>query len=396
MRIVEVAITPVNIPLEAPIRWAWGVRTGVTRNVVQIRTDDGLEGLGETMGGDAIGSLARKLGASMIGADPFALETILARFQLTGYFQGYGGLAAIGGLEMALWDLMGKGTARPVCDLLGGRFRDEVAFSAYVFYRYADGPTGGETSPEEIVDYCQRWRERAGFRVWKLKAGVFSPRHDLEVLRAMRRALGDDAELRVDPNAVWTPQTTLRMRPEFEAIGLEYLEDPTWGLDNMATLRRDIPIPFATNMCVVDFDQIPLAVRLRAVDVVLGDAHKWGGLAAVKKLAAICEAFGLGLSLHSGVELGISTAANLHLAASTPHLRYAVDSHALHQADDIVEGGPPRFRNGGLPVPTAPGLGVALDPDRFARAVELHKRQGDLGSVGDPRRPDFVPAKQLA
>lgn len=395
MRVTAVEITPVNIPLEAPIRWAWGIRTGVTRNIVRVQTDVGIEGLGETMGGESIAGLVRQLSPILIGANPFDLETILYRYQLTSYFHGYNGLAAVAALEMALWDIMGKASNRPVCELIGGQYRREVPFSAYVFYRYQVDGRGGETSPEEVVSYCRRWQQKAGFKVWKLKAGVFAPEHDLAVLRAMRETLGKEAQLRVDPNAVWTPQTTLRLRPAFEDVDLEYLEDPTWGLEAMARVRKEIRVPLATNMCVVDFDQVPLAVRLGAIDVVLGDVHKWGGILAVKKLAAACETLALGLSLHSGCELGISTAAHLQLAASTPYLRYAVDTHYIHQADDVIQGGPFTFRNGALSVPTGPGLGVALDPDRFEFYAELHRKEGHLGSVGDPMRPEFIPAKQL-
>lgn len=394
MKIVSVNISAVNIPMTVPIRWAWGVRSGVTRTVIQIETDDGLVGLGETMGGQAIRDLCRQLGTRLPGRDPFDLEPILADWQLAGYFQGYAALAAIGGLEMALWDLKGKAVDLPLSKLLGGKVRDRVEISAYVFQTYESERFPAVETAQEVVDFCLDWRERAGFRTWKFKAGVMSPEHDLEVLAAMREALGPEAALRVDPNGVWTPQTTLRMRPALEELDLEYLEDPTWGLESMARLRREIPIPMATNMFVVEFDQIPLNVRLGGVDIILGDVHKWGGILAVKRLAGICETFGFGLSLHSGCELGISLAANVHLAATTPALRYAIDSHGLYQDGDIVAVDGLDYVDGAVSVPDGPGLGVSLEPDLFAECVERHRVEGDCPSQGDIRRPDFVPARQ--
>ncbi|MCL5076207.1 MAG: hypothetical protein M1136_11275 [Chloroflexi bacterium] len=395
MTIRNVVVTPVNIPLEAPIRWAWGVRTGITRNIIRVMTDDGLVGLGETMGGGEIRTISDRLGREIIGENPFNLEKILSRFQLTPYFSGYGGLAAIGGLEMALWDLMGKATGRSLYELIGGLYRSQVPFSAYVFYRYPGDQGGGETTPEEIVAYCQELIKRYGFSVLKLKGGVFPPEHDVATVKALRETFGKSVQIRVDPNGVWSPQTSLRIGQQLLEYDLEYLEDPTSGIEGMARLRRDLPIPLATNMCVVDFEQIPQAVRLSAVDIILGDPHKWGGIWATKQLAAVCRTFQLGLSLHSGVELGISTAAYLHIAASTPQIAYAIDAHYHHQVDDIIVGGKLNYVNGCMTVPSGPGLGVELDEDKFRYYAELHTREGVLSAIKDPRRPDWVPGRTL-
>lgn len=394
MKITSFKVVPVNVPLKAPIRWAWGIRTGVTRNIIFLQTDEGIEGIGETMGGAGIYNLIQDMGKKLIGRDPSHYEPILAQFQLVPYFSGYNGLAALGGLEMAMWDLVGKGRGCPVYELLGGAVRTEIQHSAYVFMRYRSGDQGGETTPAQIAEWCRDLMRESGFSVLKVKAGVMPPEHDVAILQALRAEFGDKVKLRVDPNGVWTPETTLRLRNAFLELGLEYLEDPTWGLEPMARLRQEIPIPFATNMCVVDFEHIPTALKLGAVDVILADAHKWGGLWATKKLGVICEAFQLGLSLHSGCELGISTVANLHLGACIPKMTYAIDTHYMHLQDDIIEGGLLTFRNGALKVPDGPGLGVALDPDRFERYAELHRKEGHLGSVGDPMNPSFVPAKQ--
>jgi glucarate dehydratase len=118
---------------------------------------------------------------------------------------------------------------------------------------------------------------------------------------------------------------------------------------------------------------------MRSVDIVLGDLHEWGGLSNTKKLQATCEVFQLGFNLHSGGELGISTAAYLHIAASMPALPHALDSHRHHQAGDIVRDGVIDYTPAGtMRVPTGPGLGVELDPEKFARYAEAHRREGDI------------------
>jgi len=395
MRVSSVEITPVNIPLKAPIRWPWGIRTGITRNIVKVHTDNGLVGYGETMGGTQIESLMKGMAESIIGSNPFDLELILSKFQLTSYFSGYAGLAAIAGIETALWDVMARSVDKPLYELLGGLYRSRVPFSAYVFYRYPGVEEGGETTPDEIVGFCKRLVSDYGFSDIKLKGGVFAPNHDIDTIAAIRQEFGDDMGLRIDPNAVWSPSTALEVSRKLLEYNLEYLEDPTPNLEGMARIRRDVPIPLATNMCVVDFDQIAPAFRLGSVDVILGDTHKWGGILATKKLAAVCETLQFGFSLHSGCELGISTLAYAHVAASTPVLSFAADSHYMHLTDDILKGGLLRFKDGMLDVPNKPGLGVELDEDKFGLFAERYKEQGVLPGTGDQFNPNWIPKKVM-
>ena len=134
----------------------------------------------------------------------------------------------------------------------------------------------------------------------------------------------------------------------------------------MSRIRKDIHIPIATNMCVVNFDTLPVGIRENACDIILADAHKWGGILATKKLAAVCETFRLGMSMHAGAELGVSTAVNIQLAASTPQINYSIDGHYHHELDDIIKGGKHKYINGKMRVPDAPGIGVELDDEKVA------------------------------
>jgi glucarate dehydratase len=151
---------------------------------------------------------------------------------------------------------------------------------------------------------------------------------------------------------------------------LEYLEDPTPGLAGMAEVAARAPMPLATNMVVVAFDDLPESVARRSVGIVLADHHYWGGLRASAELAAICRTWDLGLSMHSNSHLGVSLAAMTHLAAATPNLTYAVDTHTPWQLGvDVVES-PPVIAGGSVTVPDTPGLGVTLDPYALARMHE--------------------------
>ena len=318
MKITSTKVTTVMVPLEAPIRWGYGTRTNTVRNIVEVHTDDGLVGWGESRGSKQVRGLIEQFGKRVIGESPFDIERILALFQTEPFFHGYDGHSAIAGLEMALWDLKGKATGRPVYELLGGLYRRHVPVAAYIFYRHlSEDGLGGESTPEDIVVHCQDLVEKYKFTTLKLKGGVFPPEEEVAAIAAMREAFGPDVKLRLDPNGIWTPQTSLRIGHMLLPYDLEYLEDPTYGIDGMAMLRKDIPIPLSTNMWVVEFDHIPLSVHMGAVDVILSDVHKWGGLWRTKELAAVCRTFKLGFSMHSGAELGISTAAMLQIGAST-------------------------------------------------------------------------------
>ena len=251
-----------------------------------------------------------------------------------------------------------------------------MPFSAYLFYKWGAHPGaepddwGEALDPDGIVAQAKRMVDGYGFTAIKLKGGVFPPAQEIEAIRALRDAFPDHP-LRLDPNAAWTPYTSLKVARELDGI-LEYLEDPTPGIDGMADVARQAPMPLATNMCVVAFGHLPPAVRQNAVQIILSDHHYWGGLRRSQVLAGICETFGLGLSMHSNSHLGISLAAMVHLAAAVPNLSYACDTHWPWKTEDVVAGTPFTFSGGALSVPPGPGLGVELDRDALGRLHEQY------------------------
>jgi glucarate dehydratase len=395
VEITDFKLTTVTVPMEAPLRWSLGVETGTTRTVVQVFTSEGIVGLGETYGGDATTRTLEFARPMIIGTDPFEVEKLLRKLQVFCIsYETFVAPHVMAGVEMACWDIMGKALGRPVCSLLGGKFRDWIPFSAYLFFRYAfsDGK-GGEESPEKLADYAEMIVEKCGFDVLKFKGGVLPPEAELECVRLLRKRF-PKAKIRFDPNAAWSVGTSINILRRMMEYDLEYAEDPTWGIEAMSLVRRDVPVPFATNMCVISFDQIPLAVRTRCIDIILSDVHYWGGLANNKKLASICETFQLGMGMHSDRELGISTAAQLHLAAATPYMVYAPDSHYHHQADDIITR-PFAYDRGGFKVPDGPGLGVEIDPAKLEKYARYYQQKGEAGEFLDPWRPGWSPTLPL-
>jgi glucarate dehydratase len=395
MKITDFKLTTVTVPMVAPLRWSLGVETGTTRTILEVFTDEGIIGVGETYGGEATLRTLAFAKQMIVGTDPFQIEKLLRRLQVFCIsYETFISPHVMAGLEMACWDIMGKALQRPVCSLLGGKFRDRVPFSAYLFFRYKsrDGE-GGEDTPEKLLEYTEMVVEKHGFDVLKIKGGVLPPDAELESVRLIRRRF-PKAKIRFDPNAAWSVGTSINVLRRMMEYDIEFAEDPTWGIEGMSLARRDVPVPFATNMCVINFDQIPLAVRTRCIDIILADVHYWGGLASNKKLAGICETFQLGMGMHSDRELGISTAAQVHLAAATPYMVYAPDSHYHQQADDIITE-PFQYEQGHFRVPDKPGLGVEIDREKLEKYARYYQQAGEAGEFLDSARPDWIPTLPL-
>jgi glucarate dehydratase len=405
MRIVEYRVTPIAFG-DPPLRAAMGLHAPYAlRTIVELVADDGTTGVSETHGGTAVVDDLNRVAELVIGRDPFELADLERRIwgdggrwggEGTQFWEGrlHSPPRTFGAIEVACLDMIGKALDRPVCDLLGGRVRERVDFSAYLFYKHAGagGPFGFENDPaatagwpaalqrealqaETLVEQSLAMTQAFGFRSIKLKAGVLEPDEEVRTIRLLRNAYGPDTPLRIDPNTAWSLETSVRYARELEGL-LEYYEDPVAGKAAMAELAQQTSLPLATNMCCVSFADLPETIRRGSVKIILGDHHFWGGLRASVELARICRTWGLGLSMHSNSHLGISLAAMTHLAAAVPNLTYACDTHYPWQSEEVITGGKLQFADGSLAVPAGPGLGVELDHAELAR---MHRQFLECG-----------------
>lgn len=414
MRIAAMHVTPIAMG-DPPLLNAAGLHAPFAlRTVVELVTDDGISGLGEVPGGARITADLESARDVVLGRDPFQLTPLWLALQQhverqplpaaedsnrTASGSREPSLAqpsadprrlarVFSPIEVACLDIIGKAVGRPVCDLLGGRVRERVDFSAYLFFKEAGagGALGFDADPsatgwaavrqeaaldpQAIVRQAQAMIQEYGFRSIKLKAGTLEPEVEVAAILALRDAF-PGTPLRIDPNAVWSVETAIRYGRQLEGV-LEYYEDPTRGQEGMAQVARAVNIPLATNMCTVAFEDLPGSIRLGSEAIILGDHHFWGGLRASVELARICRTFGRGMSMHSNSHLGISLMAMAHLAAAVPNLTYACDTHYPWQWEDVIAGGRLRFEDGALAVPDAPGLGVELDRAALARLHECY------------------------
>jgi len=411
LRIADLRVHTIAIA-DPPLRSSYGRHAPYAlRTILELEGDDGMVGISETHGGEAITRGFERLRSRVLGADPYRLAGLLMpmiegdpegtsldrsqTYRLPGENPLDAAARLYSALEIASLDLIGKSVGKPACDLIGGRVRDEVAFSAYPFYKHAGG--GGEgadarpdeygeaLTPEALVRQVRQMVAKYGFRDIKLKTGVLAPEVEVETVRELRRVLGPEVPVRMDPNCAWSVETSVRVGKALaeELSNGGYLEDPTAGISGMAEVRRrlrgaGVGTPLASNVAVTSFADLPEAVAEDAVQVVLCDPHYWGGMRQVLHLGKICKTFGLGLSMHSNTHLGVSLMAMAHAAAATPHLTYACDTHYPWQSeeDEVVKGGRIRIVDGCVRITDLPGLGVELDPDRLAKGRERYEACG--------------------
>jgi glucarate dehydratase len=377
--IARIRLRRIKLPLRQLYVSAMYIMATTQRTLIELETADGRVGLGETLGTEEVFALARTLARALIGRDPLDRVGIRQRFagSIFENRNGRNGWSAFAGFELALWDWAGRAFHLPLAALLGGAVRSEIDVVCPLPALVLERPVERTALPalfadrgrvKDVVAWAAAQRALYGFTAFKYKSAALDGGWDVAVMTALREAFGAEARLRWDPNAGYAPAEAAAICARMEPLDLEFYEDPTDGPEALARLRASVRTQVATNMCVIQSDQLLFAIERGVTDTVLADLYMWGGIENYLALAAACAAHGLDLAVHSLFETGIGTAANLHLAAALPQIRRANDS-GLNWLDEdaIVE--PMTIANGRMRVPTGAGLGVTLDDDRTTAAV---------------------------
>ncbi|WP_028923825.1 mandelate racemase/muconate lactonizing enzyme family protein [Pseudonocardia acaciae] len=342
--------------------------------IVEVLTDEGISGLGEARmlnHTDALlGYLAEALPNHLLGADPFEIEGLVHRMTRHDYARaGEIAMSALAVVEIACWDIIGKALGLPVYRLLGGAVRDRVKAYANGWYRVERTPEEFHAAATEVV--------RRGYRALKLDpfgAGMFEldaeeTARSLALVKAVRDAVGPDVELLIEMHGRFSPATAIRIANLLVPYRPSWIEEPVppENLKALAKVAAHTEIPIATGERMhTRFDYREL-FELRAADIIQTDITHSGGLWEAKKLAGEAEAHYLLMAPHN-VGGPISTAANLHLAATT--VNFKIQEHFNDFADPFVKRcapGLPEVVDGYFPLPDRPGLGVELDREQLAR-----------------------------
>ncbi|MSO92913.1 MAG: hypothetical protein EXQ86_05870 [Rhodospirillales bacterium] len=331
-----------------------GPRTYSEHCIVLIDTDAEITGIGEVAscfarrGRIYEAEIEQLLAPVLIGEDPYRIAHLAAR--MNAVFEG--SEPAKAGLEMALFDIVGKDLGTPVYNLLGGMVRERVGLSYSI-------PYGG---PGEMAAFAAE-KARAGFRTVKVKVGQ-DRKTDIEAVRLIREAVGPDVIVRVDANMRWrTVAEAMQVIQAIQPYDIELVEQPLppRELDALAELRRRVSIPIMADESVWTPRDALEVVRRGAVDIVNVYLMESGGFLAAARNFGICETAGIPCIIGSMPEMGLATAAQIHLGVAMTNLGLDSDCcGVLYHEEDLLTR-PLKIEGGFSYPPVGPGLGVELD-----------------------------------
>jgi len=271
------------------------------------------------------------------------------------------------GLEMALWDVMGKATGRAVHELLGGALHDEIQYFGF--------PQGEKA--EEIAAHA-RSLANDGCDVIYVKVGR-GDALDLAIVEQTRAAIGPNRRLRLDPNEQWGPLNAIRMIQKLAVFDIEFVEQPTdcESLAALAQVRAASPVAIAADQLVFTPYDVFNVCREQAADLIVLGLHETGGIARFWEAAHIAHAAGVDVCIHGLYETGITTCATNHAAAAVANLDDG-NQYMNHLLEwDIISSPDLCLHEGRLPVLPGPGLGFELDVDAVGRASEAYLKTAD-------------------
>ena len=378
MKIARIQTTPLALAFKEPYHWAGRVNHAAAVVLVEVETDDGLVGIGESVAAfPAEGTVAALQGVAplFVGQPVFDVERLITGARHLGGFNHTPWHAnfVLAGLEMALWDILGKAAGWPVYRLLGGAVREEVDYFGFV---------QGDTTEELVEDAHDL--AAAGHAVIYLKVGR-GEAADLRNTAAVRQAIGR-RRLRLDPNCAWSVPEAIHMIGKLREFEPEWVEQPTplMSIAAMRQVKEAVGVPIAADQAVFTPADVYEICRQRAADVIVLSPHEAGGLLAFGKAAAIAEAAGVPVCLHGQGVSGITDTAQHHLGLRTANLTEG--NQIMHQllVEDLVSAPDLTLTQGKLGRLDGPGLGIELDRDAVHRAAELYRR-------GSPRLKEVGP-----
>ncbi len=358
MKIDKVEVLQKAVPYKRPFAIAGGETTVCEHAIVKITTDDGTIGLGEaaTMPSysdethtDVETVLKEKLIPAVIGFNPLDINSIMDLLDRTVIGSNFAKAA----IDLALHDIIGKITNQPVYVLLGGKYREKIPLA------WAIGIGDIEEVAYEAAEYVQK-----GYQTIKIKIGN-DPTRDIEAVKEVRNAIGDDVKFRVDANQGYSYDTAIETLSKMEKYSLELIEQPLprSDIDGMAKLCEKLDTPIMADESMFDKRDAFELMKHKAADIINIKIMKPCGLRGSRAVPDIASAAGIPCLVGSMVEMGIGTSAGLHFAIATPNIEFACEMIGPEMlADDIIQPVPffKHCENGYLELPTGSGLGVKL------------------------------------
>ncbi len=367
MKIVKVNATPIAIPIFRTHKIASYTLNAGYFVLVELATDDGLVGIGEaplSMGPvfpeetwqGSVSLIQDYFAKILVGKDPFNVEEIMRELDRSAT-RNFTTKCAV---EFALYDLMGKVLNLPAYSLLGGSYRVNIPLS----WSLAIG------DPEKDAEEGARLVEK-GHRIFKIKFGFLDPEMDITRLKAIRAAVGNDVDLRIDVNQGWTPDVAIRTIRRIEQLDLRptFIEQPVpaWDVKGMALIAHAVETPIMADEGLFTLSDALAIIELKAADIFAIKLMKHGGYLRSKQIAALAEAADIPCYVGSNLETGVATLACLHFVASTPMVTYGCELFGPKLLTDDVLSIPVEYSPGMVHCPSRPGIGASLDPQKVEK-----------------------------
>jgi D-galactarolactone cycloisomerase len=365
MKIASVEAFPTSFPIPPANRVALGIGTAVKRDavVVKVTTDDGLIGWGEAHHGRAHTAVAKLIETTLkqliVGMDAHDVNGVwdkMYRFQLASHGMGAGACLAISGIDMALWDIRGKALEVPLYRLLGG--------SRKAIPAYAGGVSLGYQPPAQLIDEARKSTE-AGYKAIKLRVGD-SPVKDIERMRAVRKAFGDELVILTDANIGYRVEDVRRVMPAMDQLGIGWLEEPFPAHDYRSyrearTFGRTPLAAGENHYTRFEFDRV---IEDGAITILQPDLSKCGGITEALRIAALASAWKLPIHPHSSMT-GLNHAATIHFLAAIDNGGYFEGdvSRANKFRDELVSNPGAIDGDGNVWPLEGPGLGLDLNEE---------------------------------
>ena len=363
MKIRRILAHRVELPLhETTYHWSGGKSVTVfDSTIIGVETDTGHIGYGEVcpLGpfylpayADGVRAGLRELGPHLIGEDPRQLTRLNRRMDAA--LKGHPYVKS--GIDVACWDLLGQASGLPVCELLGGRYGEDVHL-----YRAIS-----QDSPEAMADSVAGHRAE-GYRRFQLKVGG-DPDVDIARIRAVAARLRPGDRLVADANTGWIQHEAIRVANAVRDIDV-YIEQPCLTYEECLAVRRQIPQPFVLDETIDDLGMLLRARSDLAMDVVNLKISKLGGLTKIRQARDLCVSLGIGMTLEDSWGGDIATAAIAHLAQSTPpEFLFSTTDFNSYVTVSTAEGAPERV-DGRMAASTTPGLGIQPRPEVLGAPV---------------------------
>ena len=349
------------------------IRTGskVSFLLVEVSTDEGITGIGEASDcfGHQIPLAAKeviegKIKPLILQQDPFNVEWLWVKMRDGLISTGYEGIVtqAISGVEIALWDVIGKSLKQPVCRLLGG-YKDKIRVYASTNIGLRGTPLKDQA--EAALGYIEE-----GFDAIKIRI-LGQPKQDEAIVKLVRDVIGYDIDLMVDAYQRYSPSVAIKMGKRYERYDLYFLEEPVaqYNLEALARLRSEVDVPIAIGEHVYTKYGFRELLVKDAADVLQPDCTVTGGLLEAKKICTLADAWGMDCMPHTwGTAVGMVV--GWHLIASTPNClmgEYSVARPHPLRDELLTDHNIVKIEEGYAKVPEKPGLGVELNQETLAK-----------------------------